>query len=604
MFEGNFEKVTSNEIHFRIKFNHLARVKILNIYLYKGKTLIEELENINEKKFVNLEENTKYKIKVVYLKDQKEEHMFLETITLASPIVVVEQDFSNEEYYFDEEEEELNILLENNSNLNIKTIYVNDIKTKIISKRNNKKYRVLVDLTKFYGKTEFRVTKIEYESHKVLLSQKIDSQIISSKYILRDINAKSIKEENKAHYILRNSDINFRLNLDNKSKYKVVGVSLRINNEVHTFNENEINVIDEENIEINYLASKSWSSYLTVSVFEIFYDNFKGKIKNKKITFVYTSLYRVKSLDIKEINSIDQFQNLENGFIYSLTGDIDGKGFKWEPYEFVGVILGNGFSIKNILVDFDENRKSHELGIFSEFKGVIEKVFFENITINAETDKTIFVGGISGRSYRPLIVKNVYLKKFQFNILGANEVTLGTLVGYQDKYGNFENVVVEDVKIIVNKINNARIGGLLGFSDSYNVLKEAYLHKIIANIEASSEVFLGSLMGYSYRNDIHRTLVTNSYLNVDTTTGLFAYSEGFIGAGFQTVLHNIFASEDVTILKNKSKENFEEEKIVYYHDLDKKDFYIDKLIFKVEDWHLTNLNYLKNKFPKLKAFKK
>lgn len=602
MFEGAFKKVTNNEIHFQAKFNHLDKVKVTGIYLYKGKTLVQELENLNDKKFTNLEENTKYKIKIVYLKDGKEEQLFLETITLASPLLVTEQSFLNDNYYLDQEEEEFVVTFENSNNLNIKAIYVNDLKTKIISKKNHSKYKVLLDLKGVYGENDFKVTKIEYESNKVLLSQDIKTDLVSKKYVLGEIKAMSIKEENSSHFLIRTSDAKFKLVLENKSKYLVKGVSLRINNEVHTFNENEINVIDAENIEITYLASKSWSSYLTVSVFEIFYDDFRGKVKGEKITFVYTSLFRVKSLEHHQISSIEQLQHLENGFIYSLTNDIDGTDFEWIPYEFVGVILGNGFTIKNITINFDEQKSSHDLGLFTEFKGVIEKVTFANFSINSETDKTLFVGGISGRSYRPVIMKNIHIKNFEFNIANANEVTFGTIIGYQDKYGSFENIVVDDIKIIITKINNARVGGLLGFSDSYNVLKESFLHKIIINVDASSEVYLGALMGYSYRNDIHRTLITNSYLNVDTETGLFAYSECFIGAGFQTVMHNIFLSEDVTIIKNKTKEVFNEEIVVLDYNLDKKDFYLQKLIFKEEDWHLANLNYLKKRFPKLKAF--
>lgn len=602
MFKGSFKNVTNSEIHFQVSFDHLAKIELVSISLYKGKTLIKELENLNEKKFTNLEENTKYKIKITYLKEGKIEELFLETITLASPVTVLEQTFLTEDYYLDEKKEDLWITFDNSSNLNIKTIYINHQKTKIISKKNQTKYRVSLDLKHFYAKTKFKVTKIEYETQKVILSQDVKTNISSTKYILGEINAKSIKEKNASHYLLRSSDATFKLVLDNKSKYKIKAISLRINNEVQTFNENEIKIIDDENIEITYLSSKSWSSYLTVSVFEILYDNFKEKTVNKQITFVYTSLYRVKSLEVKNISSITDLQSLENGYIYRLTTDIDGSGFQWIPYEFVGVILGNGYSINNISIDFDDQRNAHDIGLFSEFKGVIERVSFNNFKINVKTDKTVIVGGIAGRSYRPLIMKNIKATNFEFNIINANEVTLGSLVGYQDKYGSFENIVIEDVKIIINKTNDARVGGILGFSDSYNVLKEALMHKLIINIEADSEVYLGTLMGYSYRNDIHRTLVTKSYLNVDTITGLFAYSESFIGAGFQTILHNIFLSEDVTIIKNKTENIINEENLVISDDLDKKSFYLKSLIFKEEDWYLANLNYSKQRFPKLKAF--
>lgn len=601
MFEGMFKKVTKNEIHFQIKFNPIAKVKLIKISLYKGKMLIKELENLNDKKFTNLEENTKYKIKIDYLYNQKEEHLFLETITLASPIVIAKIDFLDDNYYL-ENDSDILIKLSNPANLNIKSIYINDQKAKILSKKNNAYYKVNLELNNFSAKTDFKVTKIEYETHKVLLSQMIESKEFETKYILGDINAKSIKEENRVHYVLRDKDVTFKLMLDNKSKYKIKGVSLRINNEVNTFNENEIKIIDDENIEITYYASKSWSSYLTVSVFEILYDNFKGKTVNKKIKFVYTSLYRVKSNEVKQISNIEQLQNLENGFIYSLANDIDGKGFNWEPYEFVGVILGNGYSVKNILINHTEDNLVNEIGLFSEFKGVIERTIFKNFEFKINTDKNVFVGGVSGRSFRPVIMKNILISNFSFNIQKANEVTLGSLVGYEDKYGNFENIVMENVKIIINNVNDVRVGGLLGFSDSYNVLKETFINKLVINIESGSEVYFGALMGYSYRNDIHRTIVTNSYLNVDTTTGLFAYSNSFVGAGFQTVFHNIYLSDDVTVTMNKNKIVCDDDKIVLYNNLDLKDFYLSKLIFKEEDWHLANLNYLNNKFPKLKAF--
>ncbi len=602
MFSATFTKLTTTEIHLAIKIPPLTKIEIVHVSLFKEKKKISELTNLEQLVFKNLSANTKYKVKITYLIAEGLEELSLEAITRAEPIEIKDFHFLVEDYYLDYQENCQVLLTVNNpSEVNIKSVAINEVDCQVLSKKNNK-IKLQLPLASFAGKTTFKVTKVIYQSYKQTLFQDIKESPEQEKHVLAELIVCSLKEIKRAHYLLRSADVKFVLSLDNKSLYPIKAVSLRINNIIHTFSGPDLEVISPEEIIINYQSSKVWASFLTASVFDISYQDFNNKLITKNISYVYTSFYRVKSLETRSITTIEELQELENGYIYSLSNDICGKGFNWKPYEFVGVILGNGFTIKNVDIVVDEEKTKADIGLFSEFKGVMEKISFKDFNFYIDNEQSLFIGGIVGRSYRPLIFKNIEAINFNFKVKNANEVNLGTLVGYQDKYGSFENIVIKDVVVEIENVNNAKLGGIIGFSDGYNVLKEMFVYKFIGNIDAGGEVYLGALIGYGYKNDIHRSLVVNSYLSGNTTTGMFSYSDGFVGASHQTVFHNLYFGDDVTILTNKYHFQVLEKELVHFDKLDQQDFYLKQLIFKQEDWNVSKLNYVEGVLPKLIAF--
>jgi len=105
-----------------------------------------------------------------------------------------------------------------------------------------------------------------------------------------------------------------------------------------------------------------------------------------------------KQAEIIDVSTPDQLQNMESGKIYRLTQDLDMTGFDWQPYEFYGVLDGNGYAIKNLTIQKygivslpagnNESLQLLSYGMFSNFSGLLYRVVMENAEININISET------------------------------------------------------------------------------------------------------------------------------------------------------------------------------------------------------------------------
>ena len=155
----------------------------------------------------------------------------------------------------------------------------------------------------------------------------------------------------------------------------------------------------------------------------------------KTISGVEVVLYGVNSDEVRYISTIEELQNLEDGYVYELTNDIDASGFKWIPYEFSGVIYGNGFKITSLsIVIENESTDEQYYGLFSRLSsGLISSLGLRNSYISIKTKGGLFVGGLVGESSSSEItnsyVENTTLSRVKVFTVGVYRFTyVGGLV--------------------------------------------------------------------------------------------------------------------------------------------------------------------------------
>ena len=161
----------------------------------------------------------------------------------------------------------------------------------------------------------------------------------------------------------------------------------------------EIDVINEN--QIRFKLKGYISNYNLISVRSITYGMEDYEYTTKTISGVEVVLYGVNSDEIRYISTIEELQNLEDGYVYELTNDIDASGFKWIPYEFRGVIYGNGFKITSLsIVIENESTDEQFYGLFSKLSnGLISSIGLKDSYISIKTKGYLSVGGLVGEFF-------------------------------------------------------------------------------------------------------------------------------------------------------------------------------------------------------------
>ena len=189
---------------------------------------------------------------------------------------------------------------------------------------------------------------------------------------------------------------------------------------------------------------------------------------------------------IRDIDSAQELQSMENGYAYRLTNNIDLKGFDWKPYDFKGYIDGNGYSINNLTLEKDitasyTSDEDRMIGLFRHSAGC-----FKNLTLNNAA----------------ITVNSNYRTDFN----------LGFIVGCIDGNGYLDNCIVNGNITVITKGNAVgSIGGLVGWGDGGTINNSSYSGSIFISMQNSScDGAIGSLIGFrgSLYNSISSAEIT------------------------------------------------------------------------------------------------
>ena len=227
--------------------------------------------------------------------------------------------------------------------------------------------------------------------------------------------------------------------------------------------------------------------------------------------------------NLKEINPVTEQEAIDAGYIiiktpddlqamkdnlsgkYILMNDIDLSGYEWEAVgsytdgAFTGELNGNGYIIKNLTINNQENSQG--------FFGLVEGANLQNIAL-----------------------ENVYIYSEQGMALGG---LVGTCNG-----GSINN------SYVTGKVAGYRAaGGLIGYVDSMS--SDISVTNCYANIDINtSDVSAGGLVGHVNTNGTYNFTVSDSYSsgNISGTSQL----GGLIGVGGYININNCYSTAAIS----------------------------------------------------------
>jgi len=301
-----------------------------------------------------------------------------------------------------------------------------------------------------------------------------------------------------------------------------------------------------------------------------------------------------------EITTKQELIDINNNlyFAYKLMSDIDLSGEDWVPIgskdtPFTGVFDGNGYTISNLTITFDDEDDIDFWGLFGSSYSTIKNVKLENISVNGnKTSSLIRGGGIVGYNEGNLlnsyVTGNMQISAFMASIGGL----VGTNVGHISNTYSDVNISLIGYSVM--------LGGLAG--ENIGVIENSFALNEISGLTSNSyaEVYVGGLVG---RMDVKKTNfnnneigeINNSFVitNVqsDDSAGRLVGTDETVGA----YITNSYYYENQTIKDLDENDiipvdnDFEDIIVVTNEELNDEDWYKNILNFNEEIWDLSQI---------------
>jgi len=226
-------------------------------------------------------------------------------------------------------------------------------------------------------------------------------------------------------------------------------------------------------------------------------------------------------IDFKELLAFGQNPLLKFQLNSDLNlSDLGDEANFYIPY-FAGEFDGNGFTISNLIFNFDF---VCNVGLFGYLKdGVVQRVHLVDVNITGAN----FVGGLVGNNWEGTVSDSYSTG----SITGNDDV--GGLVGINDKAG-----IVENCNSTCSVTGNYHVGGLVGcnYGDEGTVLDSYSTGSVSGNRR------VGGLVGHNHLGTIDKSYsngsVTGSVLDSvivgDVVGGLVGWNEGMVSQSYFT----------------------------------------------------------------------
>ncbi len=232
---------------------------------------------------------------------------------------------------------------------------------------------------------------------------------------------------------------------------------------------------------------------------------------------------------IKNKNDFLAIKNKPDGR-YVLLVDLDMSGVTWVPFDFSGVLRGNGCTIKNLTV----SSESGNLGVFLKLSGTLSDITFENLAVTSTSYTQVLVGGVCAEltgTMRGVSVSG--------NIIG-DFCRMGTMAGKMSG-GTMEDCHSSATVRTETYETDISVGGLIGWQTGGTV----------SNCENTGRVTAGQSTGgvIGWANGGTQTKLKNS----GTVTGTINVG-GVIGCHQQAGAYTlVFAFENTGKVTGKEK---------------------------------------------------
>ena len=245
------------------------------------------------------------------------------------------------------------------------------------------------------------------------------------------------------------------------------------------------------------------------------------------------------------IYTAEELANISPVGEYVLANDIDLNGEKWTPIDFgddvdfSGVLDGNGFSIKNAVIEYDKCA-----GIIVTNLGTIKNLGVENINaVLTTTGDSPFpcIGAIVAHNQG--VIKNCFSTgKIKVVSNGDTFDRIGGLVGvsYNSVINCYSSV---DIDAYANSSN--RVGGLIG--DANGIIVNSYSTGNLI-VKVNKNTYVGGLVGCSEANIINCYSTESIDVTLDAPEpGLFveAFAGGIAGEAEYGSIINCFSTSTI-----------------------------------------------------------
>lgn len=507
-------------------------LQLINIEIYNGTTLVNTLTEFEDIKFNNLVNNTLYTVRVNYSVDYHNDNDVLTTYyettysTLACDVNILSYSILNETQPKTNEEISIRLNLDNESNIKITSVLINDTVYPASSTERVDSVIVIVKANKLSGIQDINIIKLNYELNGLTISQDVEFDTISINIMSR-LDIISASTIDGGMFYKKNSSSNgFVLEIDNPDGYEIKKIDFSNGNSVECY------MIDN-----NHIFFYSWGNSYTgvISIDSITYIDGNNKETtrnyNQQVTFNAISLEAdpdTNALITYTISTPEELLAIESNKAYVLNNDIDMSGYQWDIKSLSSIYLdGKGHTIKNISYTYeDEYTDSRTYGLFSNFSGTIQNIYFENMYYNVDRP--------NGTTTFKLIPGNASIKNVLFS-------------------GSFNTTSTNTRNITIPSGNNIYIVDDLLFNNQ----QQTYSNTITKEVFNSKEFKENTLNWIFTENELNEQdgfkyiIVDNSYIYISKYVG--SDSEVVIPNqinGLPVVAVGDLAFEDCTSLKS------------------------------------------------------
>lgn len=589
--------------------------------IHNGTSTLASSTSVRE--FTNLLSNNAYTVRVTYeynLNDGKGTQTIVKEVEIRTRacIDVIDCQIANTSAVSEGETIYMQVKLDNPSGMKIESIVINGKTYNVTgASTSNKIFVEIVYNGQFAGgNTYLKIDQINASLSGESYTITPKSELGDNVFINGKLELVSLQYVNKnfepIDYVFASDELYILFTFDNPTGY----------------------IIDDQ--DLTRLDDNRWyrpleTRYNNYQVSAITYHN---EYISKTITFEekHAYVFVVPNDEIVYVSTVEDLKNVDQGFHYVLTNDIDLSGIEWSGVPFYGFLDGNGYSIKNMSFVGTISNTDASLGLFSTASGVIQNLNIQDATIiaNVTGDEYVQAGFFVAQNSEALIMKNCIADKNSVLSLTVNEAAKVYVGGFVGRAGNkisFANCVNSGA-IISNGSSNGQLysggfigragskisfancsnegnvssnsdyddgiaysGGFVGFASSATFVNCANIGNVNVNSNGNSNVggFVGrtssSYLVSSFNNCVNGGVI-NGRPNAGGFIGKNAYNEAppelINSYSFYQGYYGV-NGESCTVAQ-----------------LNSKDFYTKTLGWSEDIWDFSNLDVENGKGPKLK----
>ena len=519
------ENITAESINAEYDITDIDSIlSYYKIELYKGNTFVSE--NSDKKiEFTELDCYNDYTVKFTYKYDLND-GTGEQTKTLAYTfktlpfIDVTECSIANTSAVSEGETIFMSVKLNNPLGMNIESVVINGETYNVTgASTKNKIFVEIVYNGQFAGgDTYLKIDKVNAKLDSTTLTVEPKSELSDNVFINGKIEVLKIEYVNEdfqpIDWAFPSDRVYVLITLDNPTGYTVDSIVRKENFWSDGYTVTSLEKLDDNRWYCEISISSGWNEHYLTKL------SYSNEYIEKSLTYseMIARCYEVASDEVKYISTPADLKNMNGGYYYELTADIDLSGIEWQGKAFDGVFDGKGYSIKNMSYVGTVKNADVYLGLFGESCGVIKNVNVEEATIVVEVTAddgaghSAYVGGIAARYNDVLYIHNSSV----------------------DEYSIFT---------VKNSVGSIYIGGIVGYAQSSTITSCTNSGSVSAT-STNSSAYAGGIVGNAYSFTI--TNCTNSGSVSATSTNSSAFAGGIVGNADSSIITNCTNSGSVS----------------------------------------------------------